>query len=178
MPSTGHTPTPAVPAIEGAGSLGETGTKGANRRKPARNGPRTGRRRLSAAERRRIQRVLEILAETYPDARCALNFTTPFELLVATVLSAQCTDKRVNQVTARLFPRWNTPEDFAGLQQSELEEAIRDCGLFRSKARHLIALSRQLLDEHDGVVPDTREALEALPGVGRKTANVVLSNAF
>lgn len=136
---------------------------------------RTG---IPPEEQERVARILEVLAETYPDARCALNFSTPFELLVATVLSAQCTDKRVNEVTARIFPRWNTPEDFAALSQGELEEAIRDCGLFRSKARHLIALSQQLLEEHDGEVPAEREALERLPGVGRKTANVVLSNAF
>src|SRR5690606_37416752 len=96
------------------------------------------RRRITAKERDRIQRILQRLSETYPDARCALNFSTPFELLVATVLSAQCTDKRVNEVTARLFPRWNKPEHYAGLSQAELENAIRDCGLFRSKARHLI----------------------------------------
>ena len=122
--------------------------------------------------------VLDILAHMYPDARCALNFSTPFELLVATVLSAQCTDKRVNEVTARLFPRWNTPEDFASLDENELAEAIRDCGLYRTKSRNLIALSRRLLEEHGGQVPADREALERLPGVGRKTANVVLSNAF
>lgn len=137
-----------------------------------------GRRRLGAREKARIEAILDILAATYPDARCALHFTTPFELLIATVLSAQCTDKRVNEVTARIFPRWNKPEHYAGLAQEELEEAIRDCGLFRSKARHIIALSRQLLEEHDGEVPAEREALERLPGVGRKTANVVLSNAF
>lgn len=136
------------------------------------------RRRISAKERQRIDEVLCILAETYPDAKCELNFRTPFELLVATVLSAQCTDKRVNEVTARLFPVWNKPEHFASLSQHELEEAIRDCGLFRSKARHLIGLSQQLLTEHDGEVPQEREKLEKLPGVGRKTANVVLSNAF
>lgn len=136
------------------------------------------RRRLTRKERERIDEVLRILAETYPDAKCALNFRTPFELLVATVLSAQCTDKRVNEVTARIFPRWNKPEHYASLSQHELEEAIRDCGLFRSKSRHLIQLSQQLLTDHDGEVPRRREELEKLPGVGRKTANVVLSNAF
>lgn len=178
MSSSGHPPVSSAARPGAAAGTGATAGKDARRRKSTRNEAKPARRRLSPSERRRIDRILEILAETYPDARCALNFNTPFELLVATILSAQCTDKRVNQVTARLFPRWNTPEAFASLRQEELEEAIRDCGLFRSKARNLIALSRQLLEEYDGQVPDRREDLERLPGVGRKTANVVLSNAF
>lgn len=129
-------------------------------------------------ETERRQKILEILARTYPDAKCELNHSSPFELLVATILSAQCTDKRVNMVTERLFSKYNTPEDFAQLTQEELEEEIKELGLFRSKARSIIAMSRQLLEDFDGEVPQERRSLESLPGVGRKTANVVLSNAF
>lgn len=131
---------------------------------------------VEAAERR--QKILEILEATYPDAKCALNHTTPFELLVATILSAQSTDKKVNEVTARLFPKYNTPEAFAALPYEALEEEIKEIGLYRNKAKSIVEMSRKLLEEHDGEVPREREALEALPGVGRKTANVVMSNAF
>ena len=131
---------------------------------------------MKAAERRR--KILETLAREYPDAKCELNYSTPFELLVATILSAQCTDKRVNMVTERLFAKYNTPEAFAALTPEQLEEEIKELGLFRNKARNIIAMSRRLLEAHDGEVPRDRSALESLPGVGRKTANVVLSNAF
>lgn len=125
-----------------------------------------------------VDAVLDILAETYPDADCELNYTTPFELLVATILSAQATDERVNIVTARLFPKYNEPRHFAALTYEQLGEKIRDLGLFRNKARQIVETSRILLDEYDGEVPRTREQLMKLPGVGRKTANVVVSNAF
>ncbi len=131
---------------------------------------------MDTATRRR--KILEVLAEMYPDAKCELNHETPFELLVATVLSAQCTDVRVNMVTERLFPKYNTPEAFAALTQAELEQEIKELGLFRNKAKNIIAMSRTLLEEHDGQVPSDLTTLESLPGVGRKTANVVLSNAF
>ncbi|MEW8978625.1 MAG: endonuclease III [Symbiobacterium sp.] len=131
-----------------------------------------------AASRSETQAILETLAQMYPDARCALHHSTPFELLVATVLSAQCTDARVNIVTARIFPRYNRPEHFAALTVDEIGEMIRDCGLWHSKAKNIQALSRLLLERYGGEVPATREELMALPGVGRKTANVVLSNAF
>jgi len=127
-------------------------------------------------ERRR--KILEVLAKTYPDAKCELNFSTPFELLVATILSAQSTDKRVNMVTERLFAKYNTPEAFAVLPYETLEEEIKEIGLYRNKAKNIIEMSRRLLEEHDGQVPRDREVLEKLPGVGRKTANVVISNAF
>lgn len=122
--------------------------------------------------------ILTRLEQTYPDAKCALNHTTPFELLVATVLSAQCTDARVNIVTARIFPTYNTPEQFAALTPEQIGELIRDCGLWQSKAKNIHATSHILLQEYGGEVPATREELVKLPGVGRKTANVVLSNAF
>lgn len=131
---------------------------------------------MKTATRRR--QILEILAATYPDAKCELDHETPFELLVATILSAQCTDERVNMVTARLFPKYNTPEAFACLTPEQLEEEIKELGLFRSKAKNIIAMSQRLLAEFDGAVPSDRDALESLPGVGRKTANVVLSTAF
>ncbi len=122
--------------------------------------------------------VIERLAEIYPDAKCALNFTTPFELLIATMLSAQCTDVRVNMVTEKLFKKYRGPEAYAGLAPAELEEDIREVGLFRTKAQNIVATSNLLLERYGGEVPADREALVELPGVGRKTANVVLSNAF
>jgi len=131
---------------------------------------------MVAAEVR--DKILETLAAHYPDAKCALNHSNAFELLIATILSAQCTDERVNQVTERLFKKYNTPEAFARLSPPELELEIKELGLFRNKAKNIIAMCRQLLAEHDGDVPRDRESLERLPGVGRKTANVVLSNAF
>ncbi|MDA8344585.1 MAG: endonuclease III [Thermaerobacter sp.] len=123
-------------------------------------------------------RILDILGSMYPDARCALDFTTPFELLVATILSAQCTDERVNMITPRLFPRYPTPAAMLALSQEDLEDLIHDCGLFRSKARNILGTCDALQTGHSGEVPRTMAALLKLPGVGRKTANVVLSNAF
>lgn len=125
-----------------------------------------------------VDAVLDILAREYPDADCELNYTTPFELLVATILSAQATDERVNIVTGRLFPKYNEPKHFAAMTHEELGEKIRDLGLFRNKARQIVETSRILLEEYDGEVPRTREQLMELPGVGRKTANVVVSNVF
>ncbi len=118
------------------------------------------------------------LAEEYPDAACALDHRNPYELLVATILSAQCTDERVNMVTPELFRRWPTPEDLAGADPAELEEVIRTTGFFRSKARNLLGMAAALIDRHDGVVPAAMRDLVALPGVGRKTANVVRSVAL
>ena len=123
-------------------------------------------------------KILGTLAQMYPDARCALVHSNPFELLIATILSAQCTDKRVNIITERLFKKYRTPVDYVALTQEQLEDEIRDCGLFHNKAKNIQAMCRMLLDQHGGEVPGDLEALTALPGVGRKTANVVLSNAF
>lgn len=133
---------------------------------------------MKLISRAKTTKVLEILAETYPDAKCALNFRTPFELLIATMLSAQCTDARVNMVTSRLFEKYHGPEDYASITPDILEVDIKELGLFRSKAEHIVAMSRILLEDYHGQVPITREELVKLPGVGRKTANVVLSNAF
>lgn len=118
------------------------------------------------------------LPEIYPDAHCELVYSNPLELLVATILSAQCTDKRVNIVTRTLFQRCQTAEDFASISQEELEGLVRTTGFFRNKAKNIRAMAATLLAEHGGEVPRTLEALAALPGVGRKTANVVLGNAF
>ncbi|MEG2985880.1 MAG: endonuclease III, partial [Peptostreptococcaceae bacterium] len=122
--------------------------------------------------------MLDILEETYPDAKCELNHTTAFELLIATILSAQCTDVRVNKVTAELFKKYNKPEDFASLTTAEISEEIKSCGLFKSKAQKIKETSVLLCSNYGGEVPGTMEELIKLPGVGRKTANVVLSNAF
>lgn len=121
---------------------------------------------------------LRILRELYPNAKPALTFKTPFELLIAVILSAQCTDVRVNVVTGRLFQYANTPEAIAALGQVKLETAIHDCGFFRMKAKHILETCHILLQEYGGAVPADFEALQKLPGVGRKTANVVMSVAF
>lgn len=124
------------------------------------------------------QQMLQILEEKYRGMETALKYTTPFELLIAVVLSAQCTDERVNVITARLFPEYNTPEAILALGAAGLEEKIRDCGLFRSKARNIMAACAILAERFYGQVPDNMDDLLLLPGVGRKTANVVLSHLF
>lgn len=130
------------------------------------------------AKAERIAQILRILAETYPDASPQLVFTSPFELLVATMLSAQCTDKQVNRTTRALFPAYGTPQKLASATEAELEPYIKACGLYKTKGKNIIATCRILLEQYAGEVPKSLEALTALPGVGRKTANVVLSNAF
>ncbi|MBJ7401499.1 endonuclease III [Mycolicibacterium sp.] len=118
------------------------------------------------------------LAIAFPDVYCELDFTTPLELAVATILSAQCTDKRVNLTTPALFARYRTPRDYAEANRSELEELIRSTGFYRNKANSLIGLGTRLVEQFDGEVPATLDELVTLPGVGRKTANVILGNAF
>lgn len=130
------------------------------------------------ARRRRLATIIDRLADAYPDARVGLDFTTPFELLVATILSAQCTDERVNIVTKALFKKYRNPQDYLDVAQEELEGDIRSTGFFRNKARNVQGCSRVLLENFAGVVPSTLEELITLPGVGRKTANCVLSNCF
>jgi endonuclease-3 len=127
---------------------------------------------------RRARRINRVLAETYPDAHCELDFTTPLELVVATVLSAQSTDKGVNLVTPSLFRRYRTAEDYAGADRATLETQIKSTGFFRAKTNSLIGLGQALVERYDGEVPGRLEDLVTLPGVGRKTANVVLGNAF
>jgi endonuclease-3 len=122
--------------------------------------------------------MLRALAEAHPDAHCELDFTTPLELAVATILSAQSTDKLVNIVTPKLFARYPTALDYAQADRAELEEEIHSTGFFRNKANSLIGLGRALVERHDGVLPHTLDELVKLPGIGRKTANVILGNAF
>ncbi|SEL50622.1 endonuclease III [Nonomuraea pusilla] len=127
---------------------------------------------------RRARKMNRILAETYPDAHCELDFRNPLELLVATILSAQCTDKRVNMVTPVLFSKYPAVEDYAAADRSEMEEIIRSTGFFRAKTNNIIGMAQAVCERHGGEVPGRLKDLVALPGVGRKTANVVLGNAF
>jgi endonuclease-3 len=128
--------------------------------------------------RTRAGRIVRKLAQLYPDAHCALHYENPLQLLVATVLSAQCTDERVNRVTPALFARYPDAKAFATAEQAELEKMIQSTGFFRNKARNIIACCRQLEEQYDGQVPQTMEELVSLPGIGRKTANVILGNCF
>ena len=130
------------------------------------------------AKKARAAKILAGLGKAYPGAAIELRFETPLELLAATILSAQCTDERVNAVTETLFTRYRRAEDWAGAHVPTLEREIHSTGFFKSKARSLIGMGRALCERHGGAVPRTVEALTALPGVGRKTANVVLGNAF
>lgn len=131
-----------------------------------------------ARKRERAAEILARLHEAYPDSCCSLNYSNPYQLLTATILSAQCTDERVNQVTPALFARYPEVEDMAAARQTDVENLIRSTGFFRNKAKSLLGMSGAIFDRHGGEVPDTMEDLVALPGVGRKTANVVLGNAF
>jgi endonuclease III len=128
--------------------------------------------------RERVAQLLEVLPQVYPGAHCELEFHNPLQLLVATILSAQCTDKRVNMVTPALFKKYRTAKDYADAPQGEFENAIKSTGFYRNKTKSIRAAMRAIAEEHGGKVPDTMEKLRELPGVGRKTANVVLGNAF
>ena len=128
--------------------------------------------------RERLAVILPVLERTYPDAKCSLDFTTPLELVVATILSAQCTDVRVNQVTKSLFAKYRSAADFANVPQEELEKDVQSTGFYRNKAKAIRAMAQALIDDHKGEVPSTMAHLVELAGVGRKTANVVLGNAF
>jgi len=127
---------------------------------------------------RRARRISRELAALYPDAHCELDFSTPLELLIATILSAQCTDRRVNQVTPVLFARYRTAADYAAADRGEVEKIIQSTGFFRAKTTSIIGLGQALCERYGGEVPATLAGLVSLPGVGRKTANVVLGNAF
>ncbi len=126
----------------------------------------------------RISAIIRILHETYPQSHTALTFRNPLQILVATILSAQCTDERVNQVTPGLFQKYQTAEDFARANQLELEEAIRSTGFFRNKAKSIIGASQKIVEDFSGKVPDSMADLITLPGVARKTANIVLSSGY
>jgi endonuclease-3 len=125
-----------------------------------------------------VRKIIRLLKRAYPDARCSLNHSSAFELLIATILSAQCTDDRVNIVTADLFRKYRKPEDYLKVSSSELEKDIRTTGFFRNKTRSIQGTARLLTDQYGGKVPDSMDELLELPGVARKTANVVLGNAF
>ncbi|WP_275980057.1 endonuclease III [Couchioplanes caeruleus] len=128
--------------------------------------------------KRRARKMAKALAETHPDAHCELDFTTPLQLAVATILSAQCTDKKVNEVTPTVFARYRTAADYAAADRAELETILKPTGFFRAKTDSLIKLGQALIERHDSVLPGTLDELVALPGIGRKTANVILGNAF
>lgn len=128
--------------------------------------------------RERVRAILPILKKTYPGAKCSLDYSTPLELLTATILSAQCTDERVNIVTKGLFKKYRSAKDLAKVPSEELEKDIQSTGFYRNKAKSLKGMGAALVERHGGKVPETMEELVELPGVGRKTANVVLGNAF
>jgi endonuclease-3 len=130
------------------------------------------------AKTARLKRIIAGLTKAYPDAHCELDFSNPLELLVATILSAQCTDKRVNLVTAQLFKKYRTAADYAQAAPAQFEREIQSTGFYRNKAKNILACCRAIVENHGGKVPGTMEELVALDGVGRKTANVVLGNAF
>lgn len=134
--------------------------------------------KAGAGERQRALRIIRLLRREYPDVRCSLNFSSPLELLVATILSAQCTDERVNIVTAELFRKYRRAEDYYGVAQEELEKDIHSTGFYRNKARAIQGACRIIAERHGGRVPENLDDLLELPGVARKTANVVLGNAF
>ncbi len=133
---------------------------------------------MIADRKKRTAEIIKRLKMAYPDAHCALNYTKPFELLVATILSAQCTDERVNIVTADLFRKYRRPEDFVNVSQQELERDIHSTGFFRNKAKNIKAASQRLIEVYGGEIPRTMEEILTLGGVARKTGNVVLGNAF
>ncbi len=128
--------------------------------------------------KKEAQKIIEILKNYYPDCRCSLDFGNPFEMMIAVMLSAQCTDERVNKTTPALFEKYNTPEQIAKMELAELEEIIYPCGFYKNKAKNIKLCSQKLLDEFGGIVPNDIELLQTLPGVGRKSANVIMLEAF
>lgn len=128
--------------------------------------------------RKQAVEIFELLKKQYPDAKCSLDFNTPFEMMVAVMLSAQCTDERVNKVTAEFFPKYNTPKAFADMPLEDIENLIHSCGFYKNKAKNLKLASQKILTEFNGEVPQTMEELMSIPGVGRKSANVILLEAF
>uniref|UniRef100_A0A832I3K9 Endonuclease III n=1 Tax=Eiseniibacteriota bacterium TaxID=2212470 RepID=A0A832I3K9_UNCEI len=193
-PAGAHAPkgargTAARPAAAAGAGARRPAARPARPKRAGRPAPAAGRRAAAArpAARRarfappdpaRVARILDLLDRAHPDARCALDFANPLQLLVATILSAQCTDERVNKVTPALFARWPDAAALASATQAEVEEAVRPTGFFRMKARAIREAAADIVARHGGEVPRTLEALTALRGVGRKTANVVLGNAF
>lgn len=125
-----------------------------------------------------IVKIIEILKTAYPDAKCSLDFSTPFELGIAVMLSAQCTDERVNKTTPSIFSKYNTPQDFININIEDLEKLIYPCGFYKNKAKNIKAYAKQVLQDFNGVLPDDINKLILLPGIGRKSANVILLEAF
>ena len=126
----------------------------------------------------KTEKIIKKLKKMYPDATCSLNFSTPFEIIIAVMLSAQCTDERVNKVTPILFEKYNKPEDFANINREELENLIRPCGFYKIKAQNIIECSKRIIDVYKGKVPDNMDDLITLAGIGRKCANVIMLEAF
>jgi len=126
----------------------------------------------------RVKKILSLLEKAYPDARLVLHYKNPLELLVATILAAQCTDERVNKVTETLFKKYKTAKDYSNVKQEVFEQEIRSTGFYKNKAKNIIACNKEIVERFGGKVPDTMEDLVTLPGVGRKTANLVLNRAF
>ncbi len=126
----------------------------------------------------KVLKIKEIFDRVYADAKCSLDYTEPYQLLIAVVLSAQCTDKRVNIVTKTLFDKYKTIESFANADIDELAEAVKPCGFYKTKSRNIKALAQKIIEEYGGKIPDTMEELTALPGVGRKTANLILGDVY
>lgn len=124
------------------------------------------------------EKIIKILKECYPDAKCSLDFETPFQMLVAVCLSAQCTDERVNKTTPELFKKYSTPEDFAKADVKDVEKIIKPCGFYKSKAKNLVNAGKVIVEKFDGEVPNDMEKLQEIPGVGRKSANVIMCEAF
>lgn len=160
-----------------AGKAKQAGTKKSGGKKPAAKKPRAKTLR-GAALKAHASEIHARLQALYPDAHCELDYRNPYELAVATILSAQCTDKRVNMVTPELFRRWPTPEALAAAPREDIEQVIQSTGFYRNKAKSLSGFANQVVDHHGGEVPAVMEELVVLPGIGRKTANVVLGNAF
>ena len=125
-----------------------------------------------------IVKIIEILKTAYPDAKCSLDFSTPFELGIAVMLSAQCTDERVNKTTPSIFSKYNTPQDFININIEDLEKLIHPCGFYKNKAKNIKAYAKQVLQDFNGVLPDDINKLVLLPGIGRKSANVIILEAF
>jgi endonuclease-3 len=133
---------------------------------------------MTKLNKQQSTQLIEILKDTYPDATCSLDFTTPFEMVVAVMLSAQCTDERVNKTTPTIFAKYKTPADFANIDIQELENLIHPCGFYKNKAKNIKACAAKIVSDFNGEVPHTMEELLSLPGVGRKSANVILLEAF
>lgn len=125
-----------------------------------------------------IIEIFELLKKEYPDAKCSLDFNSPFEMMIAVALSAQCTDERVNKVTAEFFPKYHTPNDFANMPLEQIENLIHSCGFYHNKAKNMKLASQKILNDFNGEVPQTMEELMTIPGVGRKSANVIMLEAF